>query len=154
MLTWFNKTSRFKPHVHALKNRHGTPNFWYRADDFKARHSQFSTCRRVSVPNVMWHQCSKFYGCRGYLRELVSARVNKEQCQKFGVPCRFFSTCKWGLNLAASLLFTDSTVFRLKFKVSSKTVYDSYYREKSGGPKKKCRPEPTGLQAGYAPEGR
>ena len=104
-----------KPHLHALKNRHGTPNFWYRADDFKARHSQFSTCRRVSVPNVMWHQCSKFYGCRGYLRELVSARVNKEQCQKFGVPCRFFSTCKWGLNLAASLLFTESKVFREKF---------------------------------------
>ena len=27
--------------------RHGTPNFWHRADDFKARHSQFSTCKRV-----------------------------------------------------------------------------------------------------------
>ena len=29
------------------KNRHGTPNFWHRADDFKARHSQFSTCKRI-----------------------------------------------------------------------------------------------------------
>ena len=36
-----------KPHLHALKNRHGTPNFWHRADDFKAQHSQFSTCKRV-----------------------------------------------------------------------------------------------------------
>ena len=36
-----------KPHLHALKNRHGTPNFWHRADDFKARHSQFSTCKRI-----------------------------------------------------------------------------------------------------------
>ena len=23
------------------------PNFWYRAYDFKARHSQFSTCKRI-----------------------------------------------------------------------------------------------------------
>ena len=38
---------RLKPHLHALKNRHGTPNFWHRADDFKARHSQFSTCKRI-----------------------------------------------------------------------------------------------------------
>ena len=36
-----------KPHLNALKNRHGTPNSWHRADDFKARHSQFSTCKRV-----------------------------------------------------------------------------------------------------------
>ena len=41
---WFS-LKRIKPHLHALKNRHGTPSF-----------------RRVnvSVPNVMWHQCSKF----------------------------------------------------------------------------------------------
>ena len=37
--------------------RHGTPNFW-RAN--------------VTVPNVMWHQCSKFKGCRDYLPEEVS----------------------------------------------------------------------------------
>ena len=36
-----------KPHLQALKNRHGTPNFWTRAGDFKARHSQFSTCKRI-----------------------------------------------------------------------------------------------------------
>ena len=38
-----------KPHLYALKKsaRHGTPNFWHRADDFKARHSQFSTCERI-----------------------------------------------------------------------------------------------------------
>ena len=29
-----------KPHLHAL-------NFWHRADDFKAWHSQFSTCKRI-----------------------------------------------------------------------------------------------------------
>ena len=42
-----NIAHTLKPHLHALKNRHGTPNFWHRADDFKARHSQFSTCKRV-----------------------------------------------------------------------------------------------------------
>ena len=34
-------------HLHALKNQHGTPNFWYRADDFNAQHSQFSMCKRI-----------------------------------------------------------------------------------------------------------
>ena len=55
--------------------RHSTPNF-----------------RRVnvSVPHEMWHQCSKFYGCRDYLVKVVSAQVNEARCQKFGVPCRFF----------------------------------------------------------------
>ena len=39
-------TSHFlKPHLHALKIGHGTPNFWYRADDFKARHPQLLTCK-------------------------------------------------------------------------------------------------------------
>ena len=39
----------FKPHLHALKKsaRHGTPNFWHCAEDFKARHSQFSTCKCI-----------------------------------------------------------------------------------------------------------
>ena len=27
--------------------RHATPNFWHCADDFKARHSQFSTYKRI-----------------------------------------------------------------------------------------------------------
>ena len=39
-----------KPHLHALKNRHGTPNFWHLADDFKARHYQFSTCKSNVSP--------------------------------------------------------------------------------------------------------
>ena len=39
--------SGLKPHLHALKNQHGTPNFWHRADDFKVRPSQFSTCKRI-----------------------------------------------------------------------------------------------------------
>ena len=30
-----------------LKSRLGMPNFWHRADDFTARHSQFSTCKRI-----------------------------------------------------------------------------------------------------------
>ena len=34
-----------KPHLHELKNRHGSPNFWHRANDFKARHPQFSRCK-------------------------------------------------------------------------------------------------------------
>ena len=62
--------------------RHGTPNF-----------------RRVnvSVPNVMWHQCSKFLGVP---QEVVSTRVNEARCQKFGVPCRFFlARVKWGLKV-------------------------------------------------------
>ena len=60
--------------------RHGTPNF---------RHVI------VSVPNVMWHQCSKFQGCRDYFREVVSARVNKARCQTLACRADFFSTCKW-----------------------------------------------------------
>ena len=38
-----------KPHLHARKKsaRHATPNYGHRADDFKARHSQFSTCKRI-----------------------------------------------------------------------------------------------------------
>ena len=39
--------SILKPHLHALKKRYGTPNFWHRADDFKARHSQFGSCKRI-----------------------------------------------------------------------------------------------------------
>ena len=35
------------PFTHTKKNQHGTPNFWHRADNFKARHSQFSTCKRI-----------------------------------------------------------------------------------------------------------
>ena len=34
---------QMKPIYTRYKNRHGTPNFWHRGDDFKARHSQFST---------------------------------------------------------------------------------------------------------------
>ena len=40
-----NKSS--KPHLQALKNRYGMPNFWYHANDFKARHSQFLTCKCI-----------------------------------------------------------------------------------------------------------
>ena len=38
-----------KPHLHALKKSalHATPNFRHRADDFKARLSQFSMCKRI-----------------------------------------------------------------------------------------------------------
>ena len=35
-----------KPHLHALKNRHGTAHLWHRAVHFWARHSKFSTCKR------------------------------------------------------------------------------------------------------------
>ena len=37
-----------KPHLHASKNRHGTPNSWRCADDFQAWHSQFSTCKCIT----------------------------------------------------------------------------------------------------------
>ena len=69
-LSSFWTTGRWiKPHLHALKTsarhakfgtvltilRHGTPNF-----------------RRVnlSLPHVIWEQCSKFYECRDYLLEV------------------------------------------------------------------------------------
>ena len=38
---------RLKPHLPALKKSVRTPNFWHRADDFKAWPSQFSTCKRI-----------------------------------------------------------------------------------------------------------
>ena len=37
------------PFTSTKKNRDGTPNFWHRADDFKARHPQFSTCKRIGT---------------------------------------------------------------------------------------------------------
>ena len=36
-----------KPHLHALKKSARHAKFLYRADDFKAQHSQFSTCKRI-----------------------------------------------------------------------------------------------------------
>ena len=76
--------SGLKPHLHALKNQHGTPNFWHRADDFKVRPSQFSTCKR------------------DYLREVVSARVNEARCQTFDVPADFLAPFfKWGLSISS-----------------------------------------------------
>ena len=36
-----------KPHLHALKKSARHAKFRHRADDFKARHSQFSTCKRI-----------------------------------------------------------------------------------------------------------
>ena len=38
---------KLKPHLHALRKRYDTPNFWHRADNFKARHSQFGSCKRI-----------------------------------------------------------------------------------------------------------
>ena len=41
-----------KRHLHARAKKIGTactPNFWHRADDFKARHSQFSTSERIGT---------------------------------------------------------------------------------------------------------
>ena len=42
-----NHKLSLKPHLHALKNRYGTPKFWHHANDFKARHSQFLTCKCI-----------------------------------------------------------------------------------------------------------
>ena len=40
-----------------LKNRRGKPNFSHHADDFRAWHSQFSTCKRIGPKcNVTWDQ--------------------------------------------------------------------------------------------------
>ena len=66
-----------KPHLHALKTRHGTPNFWHRADDFKARHSQFSTCKHVG-PKCNLAPVPKILG----VPRLLSARINEAPCQK------------------------------------------------------------------------
>ena len=42
-----NHKLSLKPHLPALKYRYGTPNFWHHADNFKARHSQFLTCKCI-----------------------------------------------------------------------------------------------------------
>ena len=54
----------------------------------------------VSVPNVIWHQCSKFQGCRDYLSEVVSARVNEARRKNLACRVDFFSARKWGFMLA------------------------------------------------------
>ena len=59
-----------KPRLHALKSRHGKPNFWHCADDLKARDSQFSTCKRIGP------KCNV-----APVLKILEAR-----CQKFGVP--------------------------------------------------------------------
>ena len=49
LVATFNRlpNENITPFTRAKKNRHGTPNFWHRADDFKAQHSQFSTCKGI-----------------------------------------------------------------------------------------------------------
>ena len=85
-----------KPHLHALKKSalHATPNFRHRADDFKARHSQFSTCKRIG-PKCNVAPVLKILGVP---LEVVSARVNEAPCQKFGVPRWFFLACVNGVS--------------------------------------------------------
>ena len=90
----------------AKKIRHGTPNFCNRADDFKARHSQFSTCKRIG-PTCNVAPVLRILGCREYLpevvSEVVSARVNDARCQNLACRNEFFSACKWGFYGLASL---------------------------------------------------
>jgi len=86
---------QLKPHLHALKNRHGTPNFWHRADDFKARHSQFSTCKRIG-PKCNVASVLKILGVLRRPPEGSLGTGQQGTVPKFGVPCWFFSTCKWG----------------------------------------------------------
>ena len=76
------------PHLHALKNWHGTPNVWHRADDFKARHSQFSTCKRIG-PKCNVAPLLKFLGVQRLLPggSLGTGKRLEVRCQKFGVPC-------------------------------------------------------------------
>ena len=38
----FTLSVRLKPHLHALKNRHGTSNYWHRAQTISARHYPFT----------------------------------------------------------------------------------------------------------------
>ena len=92
-----NHKLSLKPHLHALKNWYGTPHFWHHANDFKARHSQFLTCKCIGpkcnlapelkilgVPRLP-HRGSLGTGKRGTVPKIWRAVL-------------IFSTCKWGLN--------------------------------------------------------
>ena len=48
-----------KTHLHAQKNRHGTPKFWHRADDFWHGTPNFYRVNRA-VQNLLRHQYRKF----------------------------------------------------------------------------------------------
>ena len=61
-----NTLARETLFTRAKKNRHGTPDFWHRADVLRHGTPNFRRVN-ISVPNVMWHQCSKFLRCRDYL---------------------------------------------------------------------------------------
>ena len=89
--SWLVKSLRQKPHLHVLKKSAQHANFWHRADDFTARHSQFSTCKHIG-PKCNVAPVLKVLGVPR--PEVVSVRVNEVRCQKFGMLCCFFSTCK------------------------------------------------------------
>ena len=82
-------TNRLKPHLHALKNRQGAPNFWHCADDFKARHSQFSTCKRIG-PTCNVAPVLKILGVPRLPPRGSLGTGKRGTVTKFGVPCRFF----------------------------------------------------------------
>ena len=69
---YFAAKQILKPHLHALKNRYGTPNFWHRADDFKAQHSQFSMCKRIGPKCIV----APVLKILDYLWKVVSAWAN------------------------------------------------------------------------------
>ena len=75
---------KLEPHLLTLKNRHGMPNFWHHADDFKAWHSQFSTCKRIG-PKCNVAPLLKFLGVP---RLPPGGSLGKAKR----------STCKWGLS--------------------------------------------------------
>ena len=103
-LSSFWTTGRcIKPHLHALNTsarhakfgtvltilRHGTPNF-----------------RRVnlSLPHVIWQQCSKFYECRDYLLDVSLGTGKRGTVPKIwrAVP-RFLARVNWFLSLLCIL---------------------------------------------------
>ena len=98
---------RLKPHLQALKKSARHANFRHRADDFKARHSQFSTCKRIGpkcnvapvlkilgVPRLP-PEGSLGTGKRGTVPKILRAALIFLACvngvSKFLFPCH----CPW-----------------------------------------------------------
>ena len=109
LITWENsaETSRrhhwfplemtsdsWTPFTRAKKNRHGTPNFWHRASFTLAETTPDGS---LGTPKILSTGATLHLGPIRLHVENWECRALKSsaQCQKFGVPCDFFSACKW-----------------------------------------------------------
>ena len=84
-----------KPHLHELKDRHGTPKFRYGAANLMPRPTREVVSAplnfRTPVPYYFWAHYVYTFKIRSAVPKKLAAPY-----RNFGVPCRSFCSCKWG----------------------------------------------------------